>query len=152
MTNIIHRVGVKAPAEKVFAALSTVAGLSGWWTRDTAGESAVGGAIEFSFATPDGEKLGAFTMAVIGLIPNRQVCWRCQAGPPEWIGTEITFNLAVEDGSTIVLFNHDRWPEQSPFMAHCSTKWATFLLSLKGLVENGNGRPAPDDVKIDNWN
>jgi len=31
-------------------------------------------------------------------------------------------------------------------------KWATFLLSLKDLVETGKGKPAPDDLKIDNWN
>jgi len=31
-------------------------------------------------------------------------------------------------------------------------KWATFLLSLKEFVEAGKGRPAPADVKIDNWN
>jgi hypothetical protein len=33
-------------------------------------------------------------------------------------------------------------------MHHCSTKWATFLLSLKQLLETGKGRPAPDEVKI----
>jgi len=25
-------------------------------------------------------------------------------------------------------------------------------LSLKALVETGKGKPAPDDIKIDNWN
>ena len=36
-------------------------------------------------------------------------------------------------------------------MYHCSTKWATFLMSLKMLVETGKGEPAPRDVKISNW-
>jgi hypothetical protein len=31
-------------------------------------------------------------------------------------------------------------------------KWATFLLSLRELLETGKGRPSPDDLKIDNWN
>jgi hypothetical protein len=31
-------------------------------------------------------------------------------------------------------------------------KWATFLLSLRQLVETGSGRPAPDDLKIDDFN
>jgi hypothetical protein len=31
-------------------------------------------------------------------------------------------------------------------------KWATFLLSLKELVETGHGKPSPHDLKIDNWN
>jgi hypothetical protein len=26
------------------------------------------------------------------------------------------------------------------------------MLSLKDLIETGNGKPSPVDVKIDNWN
>jgi uncharacterized protein YndB with AHSA1/START domain len=37
------------------------------------------------------------------------------------------------------------------FMHHCSTKWASFLLSLKSLVETGKGAPAPRDVPISDW-
>jgi len=37
------------------------------------------------------------------------------------------------------------------FMGHCSTKWATFLLSLRDLVETGQGKPAPHDLRISNW-
>ena len=37
-------------------------------------------------------------------------------------------------------------------MAHCSMKWAAFLLSLRDWVETGAGQPSPDDLKIDNWN
>jgi hypothetical protein len=33
-------------------------------------------------------------------------------------------------------------------MHHCSTKWATFLMSIKSLVEAGKGAPYPDDVHI----
>ena len=36
-------------------------------------------------------------------------------------------------------------------MSHCSTKWATFLMSLKALVETGTGAPHPRDVRISNW-
>ena len=28
-------------------------------------------------------------------------------------------------------------------MHHCSTKWAIYLMSLKSLVETGNGPPTP---------
>lgn len=30
-------------------------------------------------------------------------------------------------------------------------KWATLLSSLRDLVETGEGKPAPDDLEIDNW-
>jgi hypothetical protein len=53
------------------------------------------------------------------------------------VGTEIRFRLEWRDDQTFVLFSHEGWRKPNEFMHHCSTKWATFLLSLKDLVENG---------------
>ena len=88
----------------------------------------------------------------VALKPNKKIHWRVTAGPPEWIGTNITFDLTQEDGMTIVLFGHRNWKRPVEFMGHCSMKWATFLLSLRDLVEKGKGKPSPHDLKIDNWN
>jgi hypothetical protein len=65
------------------------------------------------------------------------------------VGTEIVFQLEWRNGQTFVLFTHQGWREPNEFMRHCSTKWATFLLSLKDYVEQGEGRPQPRDVKIE---
>ena len=89
---------------------------------------------------------------VLKLDPNREVQWRFKAGPPEWIGTDATFQLSDTGDQTVILFGHRNWREAVEFMAHCSMKWATFLLSLRELVETEKGRPSPDDLKIDNWN
>lgn len=74
------------------------------------------------------------------------------AGPEEWISTEVTFDLHQEEDYTIVLFAHKNWREEVEFKAHCSMKWAIFMLSLKEFVETGKGKPSPYDIKIDNWN
>jgi len=89
---------------------------------------------------------------VVALDPDSAVHWRFESGPEEWIGTNVTFELSEDGDYTIVLFAHKNWREAVEFYAHCSMKWATFLLSLKEFVEAGKGRPAPADVKIDNWN
>lgn len=61
-------------------------------------------------------------------------------------------DLKQEGEQTTVLFKHQGWKEQSEFMHHCSTKWASFLLSMKSLIEGGKGMPFPDDVHISiNW-
>ena len=91
-------------------------------------------------------------MEVLELAPDETVRWRVSAGPPEWVGTEVDFSLSEQGGQTIVLFGHRNWRELVEFTAHCSMKWAVFLLSLRDLVETGQGRPSPDDLKIDNWN
>ena len=90
-------------------------------------------------------------MKVLEAAPTARVLWEVIDGPEEWIGTQVRWDLRTEGDFTIVLFAHEGWREPVEFMHHCSTKWATFLLSLKQYVETGQGRPAPDDVWIGNW-
>ena len=144
MVNIIHRVGIAASVHDVFNALTTDEGLSKWWTTDTSGAGAEGSIIEFRFngGGPDFEVLELQTSALVR--------WKHSGDMPEpWIGTEVSFQLKAGENQTYVLFAHSNWKESSDFMAHCSTKWAAFLLSLKGALETGTGKPFPDDIHID---
>lgn len=152
MVDIIHRIGIKAPAAQVYKALTTLKGLANWWTEDVTGDSQVGGKIEFRFLTKTGEILGGMVMEVQELGENKAVRWLCVDGPEEWVGTEITFQLSEQDDQTIVLFGHRNWREAVEATYHYSMKWATFLLSLRQYVETGSGKPSPNDLKIDNWN
>ena len=152
MVDIVHRIGIKAPLAEVYAALSSVEGVAGWWTKETSGESKLGGAVKALFRNPAGEEMGQMDFELRKLEPNKEVLWRFTAGPPEWVGTDVTFDLSREGDTTLVMFGHRNWREPVEFMAHCSMKWAVFLLSLRQLVETGHGQPAPHDLKIDNWN
>jgi uncharacterized protein YndB with AHSA1/START domain len=152
MVDIIHRIGIKAPLQKVYDALSTIEGISGWWTKDTSGISRVGEIIVAKFYSPDDKELGSMRMEVKALEPNKRIHWKFTAGPEEWIDTDVTFDLRQEDGYTIVIFGHRNWREEVEFKAHCSMKWAIFMLSLREFIETGDGRPSPHDIKIDNWN
>jgi uncharacterized protein YndB with AHSA1/START domain len=146
MADILHRVGIKAPVADVYSALTTTAGLAGWWTTDTRGDGGtVGGVLKFRFAA------GGFDMAVRQLDPGKRVLWEVVDGPEEWIGTHVDWVLDHADDYTSVLFYHQGWREPVDFMHHCSTKWATYLVSLKQLVETGKGAAHPDDIKIDSW-
>jgi hypothetical protein len=151
MVDIIHRIGIKAPLPKVQDAVSTVAGVAGWWTRDTTGTSGKGGAMRTRFHRPDGSEIGSMTIDVTKAEAD-SVHWRVVEGPAEWIGTDITFDLTRQDDQTVLIFGHRGWKEAVEFTAHCSMKWATFLLSLRALAESGAGQPSPEDLKIDNWN
>ncbi|MCX5045096.1 SRPBCC domain-containing protein [Aldersonia sp. NBC_00410] len=146
MVDILHRIGVKAPLAEVYSALTTAEGLAAWWTDDTTGEGgATGGVLQFRFEE------GGFDMKVLDLAPNEHVLWEVIDGPEEWIGTHIDWRLERADEYTIVLFQHQGWRQPVEFMYHCSTKWAAFLLSLKSLLETGQGAPNPNDVRLGNW-
>jgi uncharacterized protein YndB with AHSA1/START domain len=151
MLDILHRVGIKASSEEVYKALVTRDGLAGWWTTNTQGDGNPGGAIKFRFATADGREIGGFDVDVLEARPAKRVLWQVSDGPAEWIGTQVSFELKQEGDYSIVLFKHAGWKEPVEFMHHCSTKWATFLISLKALVETGKGAPSPDDVQISDW-
>ena len=152
MADIIHRIGITAPMKRVYDAVATVDGVARWWTEESTGEGRVGGKIAFTFRSPDGELKGRMVMQVRTLDGPNAVRWRCTEGPEEWIGTDVTFDLSQQDGQTIVIFGHRNWREAVEFTAHCSMKWAVFLLSLREYVETGTGKPSPRDLKIDNWN
>ena len=87
-----HRVGIKSPVSKVYAALSTIDGMAGWWTTATTGSPKVGGVIAFRFRTENGDEIGGFDMGVLELVPDQKVRWRVKAGPAEWVATEIEFS------------------------------------------------------------
>jgi len=144
MAEINHRVGVGCTADKVYSALTTDEGLAHWWTWDVSGAGPEGAVIAFRFhgKGPD--------FKVVELKPGKLVRWRHSGSmPSDWVGTEISFQLNEVDEQTFVRFRHSGWQESSDFMAHCSTKWAVFLLSLKSALETGKGRPFPDDLHID---
>lgn len=149
MVDILHRVGIEgATPERVYAALATAEGVTGWWSTKAEGDTRVGGVVKFWFEAAN----GGISVKVLELVPDERVVWEVVDGPQEWLGTHIEFRLVPDGDYTIVLFKHTGWAEPVEFMHHCSTKWAVFMLSLKELVETGQGRPEPHDLKIDNWN
>ncbi|GAA2264505.1 SRPBCC domain-containing protein [Glycomyces scopariae] len=146
MVDILHRIAVEHhTTDDVYQALTTIDGLTGWWTEDTTGGTGKGEEIAFRFPQ------GGFDMKVLESEPGERVLWEVVGGTPEWIGTRIHWDLRQEDEWAVVLFKHEGWRGPVEFMHHCSTKWASFLLSLKALIEDGKGRPAPGDVYVDNW-
>jgi len=143
MPDILHRVGMQGSPAKVYDAIATTKGLSHWWINETTGDTNVGGVVKFRPKKDDG-----FDMRVVESKPGEVVRWECVGGPPEWIGTNLTFRLVGKGADTYVLFTHAGWKDPVEFMHHCSTKWAVFLLSLKDWIERAEGHPHPHYVKI----
>jgi uncharacterized protein YndB with AHSA1/START domain len=140
MAEIHQLVGIKASPAKVYSALATKKGLKGWWTKDVRGSEKKGGELEFWFDDM------VQPMKVLDTRRNRSVRWKPRGG--YGFGGEILFKLERKKGETIVRFTHKGWRKQDFFFAFVSTKWATFLLSLKDYMEKGRGRPFPRDTYV----
>lgn len=144
MAEIFHQIGANVAIEKVYSAISTLDGLSSWWTKTT-GKINVGEKLYFHFGDMSVE------MAIKEMVKNKKIVWQCTQEEGEWKDTLVTFELSASDHQILVNFSHTNWAQQTSLCAHCSTKWAVFMLSLKNYLETGKGQPYPDDVHIDHF-
>ena len=137
MAEIKHQIKIQAAPEKVYAALSTQAGLRGWWTADTKADENAGGKAEFGF-----EKRGmVFRMNIEKLEPGKAVVWSCHGDHPEWNGTILTWALSPENGGTTVRFTQSQWKSVSDYCAMCNSTWGELMYRLKDYVEGRNPGP-----------
>jgi len=138
MPKIYHLLEVNTPAAKVYDNLTTIKGLSGWWTKDTTGNPEKDGEIRFSF----GENYNL--IKVTDLIKNKHVAWEViQSAFPsgnQWVWTKISFTLTEESKhKTTVRFEHSGWRDITDFYGVCNYHWALVLSSLKSFCETGKG-------------
>ena len=135
MKEIYHCFRVSAPLEKVYSALSTKSGLSGWWTKNSDVIGAVGSVSTFRFSS------GAFNKMLITNIEPKRIEWRCVDGHEEWKETSLMFELKPEGDKTKVCFSHYGFPEQTEYVGECSFHWAYYFISLQKFCETGLGTP-----------
>jgi uncharacterized protein YndB with AHSA1/START domain len=148
MPDILHRISIDAPIERVRELIATTDGIARWWTgRPLDGSAEIGGHFGVYFA--DADKPAA-VMQVVADSPD-QITWRVKEGPDSWIDTLITFALRPHgDDGTTLLFTHADWREASEFMSGCSTNWGSYLTSLKAGAESGQFAAYPDG-EISRW-
>jgi uncharacterized protein YndB with AHSA1/START domain len=135
--DILHKFVIEAPPAKIYRAITEKDGLAGWWTTDVKAEPKLGSIDEFGFY---GHTI-VFEMRITELKPTERVAWLCQAGPPEWIGTELSFELTPAEKGSTIKFEHRGWASTEGDFGHCNFHWAGYFLSLKSLVETGKGDP-----------
>lgn len=136
-----------APPTSVYSALSTHAGLTGWWTEDCEIDPTPGGQATFRFGKTHK------TFRIESLTPGQKVVWVCTdqyhhlpgllKKTDEWVGTTINFSLSpVGDKATELTFIHEGLTPDLECYGICVAGWDHFLgNSLKQYVETGKGDP-----------
>lgn len=137
MNAIRHNVVIKATPEKIYEAIATQEGLSGWWAKQTIARPEVGFVNVFTF--------GAFRndMKITLLSPGEKVEWLCTRSIDEWMDTRVSFTLEEKDGGrTLLRFAHSEWRAVTDTFAGCNYDWGRFMTSLKSYCETGAGMPS----------
>ena len=140
MKSIEHSFQSKASADDFYQALTTIEGLSSWWTPDTIGNPEVGDSLYFSFA-----HYAMFEFQVALLNPGKLVSWKFLNGNPNWDNTYVTFIIEENEEGTKIEFVHDGFQEVYDNYDNVKLSWQDYLASLKEYCETGVGRPFSEE-------
>lgn len=142
MPDIFQHFPIKAPAERVFEAVSTPAGLDAFWTQQCSGRPEEGAQYELSFG-PGYDWLARVSRSV----PNSEFELELTDADDDWRGTRIGFRLVESDGVTQVRFHHTGWPESNEHYRVSCFCWSMYLRLLKRYVEHGEVVPYADRLE-----
>jgi uncharacterized protein YndB with AHSA1/START domain len=129
---------VKASPGALFDALTTVSGLTAWWTRAT-GSGDAGGELKFFMNASE-----PLLIHVDQATRPTSVQWSVTDCPflPDWVGTRPTFTITPIDGDASALqFRHHGLTPELDCIEQCTRGWDHFLTSLREYVEDGRGMP-----------
>jgi uncharacterized protein YndB with AHSA1/START domain len=151
MATIYHQVWINAPVAKVYEALSTAEGISNWWDKQTAVETATGQVLEHN----PGPMHGVVKLKVLELVPDKHIEWECISTHPKtspgsaWTGTHIRFDLYErgnvaglsgfgQDGDRISVldFRQIGYDEHSEYFGYNNFAWGCVLQELKKWCES----------------
>jgi hypothetical protein len=131
----------QSPRE-VFDAINNV---RGWWSEKLEGSSEKLGD-EFSYRHGD---IHYSKHRLTEVVPYSKVVWLTLDSEltfvdkkDEWNGTKVIFDIAEQDGKTLLTFTHDGLVPQFECFEGCSGGWKHYLIqSLLPLIQTGTGEP-----------
>ena len=133
--SIKHLFHIDAEPSAIFTALTSVEGLSNWWTVQVEGSCKNGDVLNFDFGDFEGPR-----MKTIVLEANKNLTWECQENKQGWTGNHISFLLDENEGKTRIRFEHNGFQEQDDFYAACNFSWGRYLESLRQYCQTGTGK------------
>jgi uncharacterized protein YndB with AHSA1/START domain len=161
METIYHQLAIAVPVERVYAAISTHAGIGTWWDKQTPVQTDQGLVLEHS----PGPKHGVVKLKVLELVPNKRVEWECiSSHPPEspasaWTGTHFVFEISERESAaatverecgatgardehvTTVDFRQTNYDESSKFAGFNNFAWGQVLTNIKSVCESHGSYP-----------
>jgi uncharacterized protein YndB with AHSA1/START domain len=127
-----------AAPDAVFAALTDIDALTGWWTPAGGGAGA-GETLRFLMGDQE------VVMRVEEANRPSRVRWSvlvCEPAP-DWVGTSITFDIEQAGAGAVLHFQHHGLNPGLECFDMCYAGWTRHLASLVEYVDRGAGNPNP---------
>ncbi len=143
MPDIYHTLPIKAPANRVFEAISTPDGLNQWWTESSSGSPNLNSEYQLGFGPAYNWK------AVVSVVvPDRAFVLSITDAQEDWEGSVVGFSLLHEEENTILNFYHKGWKQQNEHYTISCYCWAMYLRILKRYLEHGETVPYQDRLEV----
>lgn len=137
--HVLMQYDIEAKREALLQALTTVDGITSWWSPSVQGST---GAVGDRFGVGFPGVPAPFEFTVTRADEDR-VEWKTGEMPPPWAGTSIRFDISENpDGPGLrLLFSHRDFDPENPVIAMVTPTWAQIVLRLKGYLESGEKQP-----------
>lgn len=142
MPDIVLDFPIRAPAVRVFDAVSTPAGLDLWWSARASGRPALGEVYALSFG-PGYDWRARVTQCD----PPRRFELELIDADADWLGTRVGFELTATGDTTALRFHHLSWPAANDHYRTSCYCWAMYLRIMRRYLEYGE--TVPYDQRLD---
>ena len=107
MGDVLFTFDVGAPPDAVRRALTTSDGIASFWTDKAEVPAEVGATLTLGF--PDAPV--PFDL-VLAQSDDEMITWRTATFPPQWVGTDIRWEISGGDGDSTVAFRHGTFTDE----------------------------------------
>jgi uncharacterized protein YndB with AHSA1/START domain len=135
MGDVLFTFDVEAAPATVRTALTTSQGIASFWTDRAEVPAQVGETLKLGF--PDAPV--PFDLVLVQA-DDKMITWRTATFPPQWVGTEIRWEISAGDGASTVTFRHGSFDDETE-QGRVAYVWGQVMVQLKRYVEAGV--PAP---------
>jgi uncharacterized protein YndB with AHSA1/START domain len=135
MGDVLFTFDVDAQPDAVRRALTTSEGIASFWTDRADVPADVGETLMVGF--PDAPLL--FDL-VLTQSEDKMITWRTATFPPQWVGTDIRWEISGSDGGSRVAFRHGTFDDEAE-QGQVAYVWGQVMVQLKRYAETGVAAP-----------
>ena len=135
MGDVLFTFDVDAAPDAVSRTLTTTEGIASFWTDKADVPAEVGETLKLGFP----EAPLPFDL-LLAQSDDKVIIWRTVTFPPQWVGTDIRWELSSGDGTSTVAFRHGTFADETE-EGQVAYVWGQVMVQLKRYLETGVATP-----------
>ena len=135
MGDVLFTFDVVATSDLVRRVLTTTEGIASFWTDQADIPAEVGETLKIGF--PDAPL--PFDL-LLAQSDDKVIIWRTATFPPQWVGTDIRWEISDGDETSTVTFRHGTFADETE-EGRVAYVWGQVMVQFKRYLETGVAAP-----------